>query len=48
MSLVMGCFAFLSGAAGDLFTIHPVLTFLAYSFFSYIIGFVLTKYWVFK
>lgn len=47
MSAVMALLSFACGAAGDSFAIHPVLTFIVYCAVSYVLGFLLSRYFVF-
>jgi len=48
MVAVMSGLSYCSGLVGDICSIHPILTFIAYSAVSYIVGFVLTKKFVFS
>jgi putative flippase GtrA len=48
MYVVMGVLAFISGYSGDYYNYSPIVTFVGYCIFSYVVGFLLTRYWVFK
>lgn len=47
MSAVMALLSFACGTAGDSLAIHPVLTFIVYCAVSYVLGFLLSRYFVF-
>ena len=48
MFLVMSLLSIGSGYAGDIFTIHPMITFIGYCIFSYLLGFILSKTFVYR
>ena len=48
MVAVMSGLSYGSGLAGDLLSIHPIITFVGYSAISYVVGFILTKKFVFS
>lgn len=47
MSAVMAIVSFLCGLIGDTCTINPILTFVVYCAVSYILGFLLSRFFVF-
>lgn len=48
MALLMSGLSYGSGFVGDSLNVHPIVTFVGYSALSYIIGFLLTKNFVFS
>ena len=48
MFFVMSLLSLGAGYVGDLFTVHPLITFVGYCAFSYLVGFVLSKTFVYK
>lgn len=48
MYLLMGALAYGSGVVGDVINIYPLVTFVCYCGVSYIVGFFVSKYFVFK
>lgn len=48
MTLVMSFLSFGSGWLGDYLTINPIITFLVYCALSYILGFLLFRFFVFS
>lgn len=48
MYVLMGGVAYGSGVVGDSLNMYPMLTFLGYSLISYILGYLLSKYIIFK
>lgn len=48
MTLVMSFLSFGSGWLGDYLTINPIITFLVYCALSYILGFLLSRFFVFS
>lgn len=48
MYLLMGALAYGSGVVGDVVNIYPLVTFVCYCGVSYIVGFFVSKYFVFK
>ena len=48
MVLVMALLSFASGYAGDILSLNPLVTFVAWCAISYVAGFLLSRYFVFK
>lgn len=48
MVIIMSGLSYCSGLTGDVFSIHPIITFVGYSAISYLVGFILTKKFVFS
>ena len=48
LALASGFVALIFGAMGDIFALHPTLTFVAYVLVNPVIGFLLAKFFVFK
>lgn len=48
MFFVMSLLSLGAGYVGDLFAVHPLITFVGYCVFSYLVGFVLSKTFVYK
>lgn len=48
MTAVMALLSYASGRVGDVLSLNPVVTFLIWSAVSYVAGFLLTRYFVFR
>lgn len=48
MFLVMSLLSIGAGYAGDMFSVHPMITFVGYCIFSYLVGFILSKTFVYR
>ena len=48
LGIANGSIAFLFGAIGDIFCLHPTFTFIIYVIVNPVIGFLLAKFFVFK